>query len=302
MREIFLIALLMATPALAQTPAPNLRYGWAPKPAAAPFIAPNRPHWRLADLIKSHAREKSWSHVVVRDAKGLTGAYIQMAPGERSPKVMYSDTVMFFVVQSGQMRVTIEGIEPFIARKGFLVQVPSARFVQAETLGDEPSLRFEVTQTLAPAIYAEGEQPHAARGVHYDRTGYYTLPTPYGAKRPYIDFQKDIVQGGMAGAGAVQDDLISANINRQPSAPRPPDSDKGHFHIGTSEFWFILEGEVNFLIEGAPFFTAAQGDVVYAPAGRWHRATSGGAGAATRLSIHPVASSLNALDPANPSR
>jgi quercetin dioxygenase-like cupin family protein len=59
---------------------------------------------------------------------------------------------------------------------------------------------------------------------------------------------------------------------------------------------------VNFLIEGVPYFSAAQGDVVYAPAGRWHRATSGGVGTATRLSIHPVASSINALDPVNPGR
>jgi mannose-6-phosphate isomerase-like protein (cupin superfamily) len=302
MKKFILMALLFATPAMAQAPAANLQYGWAPKPAAAPFIAPNRPHWKLADLLKSHADRKSWSQVVVRDATGLTGAYIQMAPGEKSPKVMYSDTVIFFVVQAGQMRVTIEGVEPFVASKGFLVQVPSARFVQAETIGEEPSLRFEVTQTQAPAIYAEGETPPASRGVRYDRTGYYTAPAPYGAKRPYINFQKDIVEGGMAGGGAVQDDLISANINRQPSVPRPPDSDKGHFHIGTSEFWFILEGEVNFLIEGGPYFTAAQGDVVYAPAGRWHRATSGGVGAATRLSIHPVASALNALDPVNPGR
>jgi quercetin dioxygenase-like cupin family protein len=54
---------------------------------------------------------------------------------------------------------------------------------------------------------------------------------------------------------------------------------------------------VDFLIEGVPFFTALQGDIVYAPAGRWHRATSGGTGTATRISIHPVPSSINALEP-----
>jgi len=304
MRKLLLALALLAVPALAQAqPAPTgLKYGWAPKPVSAPFVAPNRPHWRLADLQKAHAGEKSWSEVVVRDAKGLTGTYIQMAPGEKSPRVMYSDTVIFFIVQAGQLRVSIEGVEPFIASKGFLVQVPSARLFQVETVGDAPSLRFEVTQTLAPPIYAADEKPVPRPGTRYVRTGYYTAPAPYGEKRPFIDFQKDIVEGGMRGGGAVQDDLISANINRQASVPRPPDSDKGHFHIGTSEFWFILEGQVDFLIEGVPFFTAAQGDIVYAPAGRWHRATSGGTGMATRVSIHPVPSSINALDPAQPGR
>jgi len=299
MRKFLVACVLAALPTLASgQPAPaNLKYGWAPKPVSAPFVAPNRAHWRLPDLMKAHANQKSWSQMVVRDAKGLTGTYIQDAPGIRSSRVMYSDTVIFFVVQAGQLRVNIEGLEPFIASKGFVVQVPSARFYDVETLGDAPSLRFEVTQTLAPAIYAENEKPAPRPGTAYVRTGYYTAPTAYGAKKPFIDFQKDIVEGGGRGGGAVQDDLVSANINRQASVPRPPDSDKGHFHIGTSEFWFILDGQVNFLIEGVPYFTADQGDIVYAPAGRWHRATSGGTGTATRISIHPVPSSINALEP-----
>lgn len=302
MRKLLLALVLMGIgPALAQTSA-NLKYGWAPKPLSAPFVAPNRAHWKLDDLVKAHADAKSWSDVVVRDAKGLTGTYIQMAPGEASPRVMYSDAVIFFIVQAGRLRVTIEGLEPFVAAKGALVQVPSARMVQVETLGDAPALRFEVTHTLAPPIYADGEKPVPLAGRRFVRTGYYTTPVPYGEKRPLIDFQRDIVAGGMRGGGAVQDDQISANINRQAAVPRPPDSDRGHFHIGTSEFWFILEGRVDFLIEGVPFFSATQGDIVYAPAGRWHRATSGGTGMATRVSIHPVASSINARDPENPGR
>ena len=50
--RILMAALLVATPAAAQT---STKFGWAPKPKAAPFIAPNRAHWRLADLLKTHA-------------------------------------------------------------------------------------------------------------------------------------------------------------------------------------------------------------------------------------------------------
>ena len=293
--------LLLAAPAAAQAPASNLKLGWAPKPLSAPFVAPNRAHWRLAELQKAHAGEKSWSQVVVRDANQLMAAYIQAAPGEISPRIFYSDTTSFFVVQSGQLRVMIEGVEPFIATKGFVVQVPPARFFQVENIDSEPSLRFQVTRTLAHPVYAEGQTPAPIPGVAYGRSGFYTQPGAYAeGKKPFIDFQKDIVAGGMAGRGAVRDDYLAANINRAASVPRPPDSDKGHFHVAYSEFWFILENQVDFLIEGVPFFTATQGDVVYAPQGRWHRATSGGTGMATRISIHPTGTSFNALDPANP--
>lgn len=296
-----LLLLLLAAPASAQAPAPNLKLGWAPKPINAPFVAPNRAHWRLAEIQKAHAGEKSWSQVVVREANQLMATYIQAAPGEISPRIFYSDTTSFFVVQSGQLRVTIEGVEPFVATKGFVVQIPPVRFFQVETIGNEPSLRFQVTRTLANPVYAEGQPTPNIPGVRYGRSGFYTQPAAYPeGKRPFIDFQKDMVAGGMPGRGAVTDDYLAANINRAASVPRPPDSDKGHFHVAYSEFWFILENQVDFLIEGVPFFTATQGDVVYAPPGRWHRATSGGTGMATRISIHPTGSSFNALDPVNP--
>jgi mannose-6-phosphate isomerase-like protein (cupin superfamily) len=299
MKKLLLAALLLTTPVMAQ---PVTQYGWAPKPISAPFTAPNRAHWKLADLLKAHERQPGWSQVVVRDPTGLTATYIQSAPGEKSARIFYGDTTIFFIVQSGQLRVMIEGIEPFIASKGFVVQVPSLRPYHVETVGDAPALRFEVTQTLAPPSYVAGETPAPLPGKKYVPVGYYGTAVSYGDRKPFVDFQKEIVAGGMNGRGFVTDIGILANINRIASVPRPPDSDKGHFHIGTSEFFFILENQVDFLIEGVPFFTASQGDVVYAPAGRYHRATSGGTGYATRVSIHPVDTSFNAIEAAVPAR
>ena len=68
-----------------------------------------------------------------------------MAPGDKTKTQFYADDRVFWVVQSGQMKVTIEGQEPFVASKGFLVQVPHRNVYSMETVGDKPSLRFEVT-------------------------------------------------------------------------------------------------------------------------------------------------------------
>ena len=292
--RIAIALLLVAAPAAAQPPA--AKYGWAPKPVSAPYIAPNRAHWKLADLLKAHRTQPSWSQTLVRDPDGLTGAYIQTAPGETSRKVMYSDTVVFFIVQSGQLRVVIDGIEPFIATKGFLVQIPSLRFFQVETLGNTPALRFEITQTQAPPIYAIGEKPAPLAGRTYARVGYYSGPAAYDGNKPYIDYNKEMTSGPTIGARAVQDDFVSASITRG-AAAQPSKSDKGHFHIGSSEFWFVMEGAVDYRIEGQPGITAHQGDIVYAPAGRWHRVSLGGSGMAAHVSIHPVGNALEALDP-----
>ena len=56
--------------------------------------------------------------------------------------------------------------------------------------------------------------------------------------------------------------------------------------MANEEFWFILEGKCDYLIEGEPLLTAGAGDIVFAPAGRWHRASWHEGGMDTRLSFN----------------
>lgn len=98
----------------------------------------------------------------------------------------------------------------------------------------------------------------------------------------------------------MQDDKTFANVIRGQPQPVPPPTSLGHFHIGYGEFWVVLEGQINYLIEGVPFFTADQGDVVYVPQGRWHRASFGGTGPSTRLAINPRPDGLHNWQPPAP--
>jgi mannose-6-phosphate isomerase-like protein (cupin superfamily) len=60
---------------------------------------------------------------VVHTAR-FSARWIQMAPGEKTRPQFYGDDRTIWVVWSGQVRFTIAGQKPFIARKGFLVEVP----------------------------------------------------------------------------------------------------------------------------------------------------------------------------------
>jgi quercetin dioxygenase-like cupin family protein len=62
-------------------------------------------------------------------------------------------------------------------------------------------------------------------------------------------------------------------------------------HVTGPEFWFILEGKMEFKIGSVPTFVADQGDIVYAPVLTWHRIRFAGDGMATRLAIVGYANS-----------
>ena len=97
---------------------------WSPK-AIKPggWTAPHKAHTKLSDFLAKHKGQADWVEPVVDDDT-LHADYISMAPGKKTPKRMNSDSVEWWVIQDGQVRFNIDGQEPFVASKGYLVQVP----------------------------------------------------------------------------------------------------------------------------------------------------------------------------------
>jgi mannose-6-phosphate isomerase-like protein (cupin superfamily) len=284
------LVLCAAADAQPTSPPPT---AWAPQPIKlAPFAAPNQLHRKLSDVLARHAGKADWTEteVLTRD---YIGQYISMGPGEMTKTLFYADDRVFWVVESGQIRFSIDGEKPFIASKGFLVQVPYRVPYSMETVGDTPSLRFEVRPAGEAPSYPVSETPAPQPGIKYVRADY-TGRGKYDAdNKPYLDFQKDIVERGSEGGGFVKDDHTWANVIRSKGIPTPPDTRWGHFHENFAEFWIVLEGQQQFLVEGEKLVTADVGDIVFAPEERWHRATSSGTGMSTRLAITPRPPSLH---------
>ena len=269
-------ALGLAAPAVAQDDA---WYAWSPKPDKLPSYGKNKPVVRLPAVLARHKGQARWSEQIIQ-TKRWDAKWIQAAPGDRMPTQYYGDDRAVWVVWGGQIRFIIQGQEPFIANKGYLVQVPFRTPFSMETVGDEPSLRFEVRHAGADPYYpvADGDTPPSLPGIAYEKASYGLQPDPYTeANRPYVDFFKDWRDNPANKGGTkpfVVDDHNWGNIIRGKGVPMPPESNRGHYHTNLSEFWFIPEGKVDFLLEGKPVLTAGEGDIVYAPAGRWHRASN----------------------------
>jgi len=279
----------LALPALAQSDA---WYAWSPKPDILPSYGQNRPITRLTAVLAKHKREKRWSEQVILSNR-YDAKWIQAAPGDKTPVQYYGDDRVVWVVWDGQIRFNIQGQQPFVATKGFLVQVPQRVRYSMETIGNGSSLRFEVTHAgIRPSYPADEGQPKPpeAKG-DYIKISTPTQPDKYDAvNRPYRDFFKDVVKAdpthGPTDHLVVADEANLVNIIRGPGVPTPPASNRGHFHIGEEEFWFILEGKCDYQIEGVGLLTADAGDVVLVPPGRFHRASWANGQMDTRLSFN----------------
>jgi mannose-6-phosphate isomerase-like protein (cupin superfamily) len=301
------VGLLLTSPVEAQRAQPPSWYAWVPKSVVEhPWKAPQKPIWRLSEILAAHRGQSSWTQQIVLD-HDYDAKYIQMAPGQKTRTQFWADDRIFFVVWEGQIRFTIQGQEPFVATKGFLVQVPFRTPYSMETVGSAPSLRFEVIHSGRTPLFptdSNAAPPPAPAGKLYVKARYVTPPDPYTSiNRPYVDFEQEYVHNPaqpMGNIPFVKDTDNFMNIIRGPGIPTPPDTNKGHFHVDYNEFWFIAEGKIDYLMEGMKVFTAEPGDVVYAPQGRWHRASFGGTGTDTRIAINPRPEGMHNFEPAPP--
>jgi len=288
---------VFAIAATAQNARPAPLHAWAPQPLKpAPYLDGNKPLKKIADILARHAGKGDWAEteVLTRD---FIGQYISLGPGQKTKTQFWADDRVYWWVQSGQMKVSIEGQEPFVATRGFLVQVPYRVPYSMETVGSEPAIRFEVRAAKAIPNYPISETPTPVKGWKFVDAQYSGRGKYDDANKPYLDFQKEIVEGGGKGGGFVKDDHTWANVIRSAAVPTPPDNQWGHFHENFAEFWVVMEGREEFLIEGEPLIKADLGDIVFAPEERWHRALAGGSGMGTRLAITPRPPSLHYYQP-----
>lgn len=290
--------------ASAQTPAPRPvpTQVWALKPVATPpYSPPQKPWVKLADLRARHQGQRDWREMLVDDGR-LTGEYISAAPGTKVGRRFHPDTREWFAVVDGEIRVEIEGQEPFVARRGSLVNIPRQTIYALETIGDRPSLRFAVNVAKAKTLYPRDvDPPPAPDGMRWMEVTINRLGGQYDQfNQPHLNIHDAAAKDEKyTGGRFIRDDksemlvLYGSEKNLPPLDP----NDKGHFHPESAEFWLVFAGQIRYAFEGQEPFVASEGDVVYVPAGTWHATRYFGLVPACRLSITEYVGNTLLLEP-----
>jgi mannose-6-phosphate isomerase-like protein (cupin superfamily) len=249
----------------------------------------NKPHIKLSDLKARHKGQANWTEVVVED-ENFHSTYNSGAPGTKITSRMRPDTREFFVVVEGEMRFTLEGQpEAIIARRGSVVNVPKKTMYLAEVIGSTPALWVDANQanfkTLVPV---SDPRPAQAPGHTLMKIGTtFGVGVYTGNNKPHFNLFEAEKDPKFAGQNVVQDDHMWAQAIWGYEKNLPPYSpdDKGHFHVGTAEWWVIMEGQIRHNIETVGDFTSSEGDIVYAPPSTWHATRFAGPGPSCRLAI-----------------
>lgn len=289
---ILFLAALLTTTAFAQPN--NSLLGWAPK-ATKPtaWTGPHKAHTKYTEVLAKHKGQASWSELVVDD-EHLRSEFIGSAPGTKTPRRFHPDTREWWVVTDGQIRFSIDGREPFVAKKGELVQVPYRTVYSMETIGEQPSVRFETNIANATTMYAMTGKPPQLAGFDFIpvRITGPTMPE-YPTNRihaNYVELAAEVENSPRKQATLrfAHDDRATVNFIYGYAKDLPPvtDADLGHYHPQGAEFWIVLGGHIQYKIEGLQIFVAEPYDVVYVPKSKWHRARWFGDGPSTRLAMN----------------
>lgn len=270
----------------APAPAPPQQY-WVAKATPGQY-GTNKPHIKLTDLKARHTGQANWNETVV-DNEYFHAEYNSGAPGMKVSRRWHPDTREFWVVIDGELHFTIAGQDPIVATRGSIVQAPKKNMYSFEVAGDSPALWVDVNQQNFKTLYpAEDPAPPAIPGTTLMKVNFQLVPTPYtGNNKPHFNLHAAEKEPGFNGQNVVQDDHMWAQAiwGYEKNLPPYDPNDKGHFHVGTMEWWIIMESSIRHNIETVGDFTSNEGDVVYAPASTWHATRFSGAGPSCRLAI-----------------
>lgn len=280
---------LLAAGAYAQRGGPPEEPSWAPKPVVLPkYVPPHKPHTKLADVKARHKGQSDWREVVVDDDH-MHSEYVSSAPGAKVGRRFHPDTRAWWVVLEGQVKFEIEGQESFVATRGSMVQVPMQTIYSMETIGNQPSLRFETGIARAKTLYPQDVQPPKMPGFEFIPVRLRRKPGPYdNGNQPHINLWDLSKTPDYRGGRFVHDDRAVANIiyGYEKNLPAFNPKNKGHYHPECAEFWLIMAGQIRYPIEGHGTVIAAEGDMVYVPMYTFHAPRFHGEGPSCRLAMN----------------
>jgi mannose-6-phosphate isomerase-like protein (cupin superfamily) len=259
------------------------------------YTPPNRPIWRLADLLAMHRGQNNWSQPILKDDYQEV-TYNSAAPGTKFIPRMHNETATVFFIIRGQVHFNVEGQAPVTATRGGIVNILNDTIYSYDVTGSENALFINLNPRGFRTEYpTSAPPPPPVAGTTVTKVSFNHRPGTYtGNNKLYFNLFDAIAKCQPTG-GVVDEDHLFVNpltgfvntaeyTSKCPpgspgrvrggsasTAPFNPNSTFGHLHIGVREWWIVQAGAIQGRFEKTGEFHAVEGDVLNAEEDMWHQ-------------------------------
>ena len=248
---------------------------------------PNAVQVSLAEVQTAYG-DAPWAHPLIR----LPRCWATLICQQPTPKPRghwHPDSDEWWLVLAGDIEWDVEGIGVFRARPGDCLCVPRGHAHRIRVLGDRPAIRLTIHNPdialMAPDARTPAERRRDLGQSLANCNGQISLDTPawLPPNLPMVYFED--IKAARGDAPWRHRLLANEHISGELIYELPASAPTGHWHAHVDEWWVVLEGETEWLIEGIGAIRARRHEFVFVEAGRLHQIHAIGDWPSLRLPI-----------------
>ncbi len=233
----------------------------------------NRRISRHSDTMGRHGEGERWAEVLLEDGRNRA-VWISGPPGTPPDPHIHPDFNEFWIALDGRTQWQIGQYEPVLSEWGDIIMAPAGFAHDIQPKEGTQAIRFGITHP---------DSNHDIKGVAPCRL----IPVDEGQTNPNLVHTKLsslIERNGTSSnwvEAAVSDNRNYATYTHE----MPGTASESTSHADENRWWVLLQGQVEWAIDGEDSVSAGPGDVVFIEQGKTYATTTTGDEPSIRITI-----------------
>jgi mannose-6-phosphate isomerase-like protein (cupin superfamily) len=236
-------------------------------------LPPNATRVTLDDLFRTYGGAP-WAHHLIQNSH-VRANIICQEPGPKPRGHWHPTSDEWWVVLLGEMEWEIEEVGVYRVRSGDAICAPRGHCHKIRVLGDGPAVRLTVgasgRQHLEPDELTPAERRRAHGQLLSDPNGHIVPDTPAWLPPNLPHVYIEDIKAARGPAPWTHRLIINEQTRGSLAYELPKPISAGDWHPFDDEWWLVLEGETEWVVEGLGTMTARRNEFVCVPAGRLHK-------------------------------
>ncbi|MBT4124767.1 MAG: cupin domain-containing protein [Chloroflexi bacterium] len=228
---------------------------------------------RHADIMGRHGDDERWAEVLLEDGRNRS-VWISGPPGTPPDPHIHPDFNEFWIALDGRTQWQIGQYEPVLSEWGDIIMAPAGFAHDIQPKEGVQAIRFGITHP---------DSNHDIKGVAPCRL----IPVDEGQTNPNLIHTKlkSLVERNGTSSNWVE---VAVNDNRNYATythELSGTSSDSTSHSAENRWWVVLQGQVEWSVDGEDVVSAGPGDVVFVEQGKNYSISTVGDEPSIRITI-----------------